>query len=56
MSAVHYITLQNCMDASTISNSGFNLFIYQARESSLVQAEFLTALFLQKPSFMKPLF
>ena len=27
---------------------GFNLFIYQARESSLVPAGFLTALFLQK--------
>ena len=27
---------------------GFNLFSYQARESSLVPAGFLTALFLQK--------
>ena len=33
-----------------------NLFIYQARESSLVPVGFLTAQFLQKLKFMKPLF
>ena len=32
-----------------------NLFIYQTRESSLVPAGFLTAQFLQKLWFMKPL-
>ena len=34
---------------------GDNLFIYQARESSLVPAGFLTPQFLQKMLFMKPL-
>ena len=33
-----------------------NLFIYQARESSLVPLGFLTAQFLQKLWFIKPLF
>ena len=33
-----------------------NLFIYQARESSLVPAGLLTAWYLQKLLFMKPLF
>ena len=33
-----------------------NLFIYQARESSLDPVGFLTAQFLQKLWFMKPLF
>ena len=32
-----------------------NLFIYQARESSLIPVGFLTALFPQKTLFMKPL-
>ena len=32
-----------------------NMFSYQARESSLVLAGFLTAQFLQKTVFMKPL-
>ena len=32
-----------------------NFYIYQARESSQLQAGFLTAQFLQKPLFMKPL-
>ena len=33
-----------------------NLFIFQARESSVVPAGFLTAQFLQKTLFMKLLF
>jgi hypothetical protein len=33
----------------------FNLFLYQTRESSLAPAGFLTAHFLQKTLFMKPL-
>ena len=37
------------------SRDGGNLFIYQARESSLVTAGFLTAQFLQKLKFIKPL-
>ena len=41
---------------STRSTFTKNLFIYQAREFSLVPVRFLTALFLQKVWFMKHLF